>query len=67
MLKLGYGQASGFGFRWLDRYADFDDAQSLRLRTGLDEWFAWHRRSQLPDYADLLARARTEVLADVSA
>ena len=66
MLKLGYGQASSFGFRWLDRYADFNDAQSLRVRTGLDEWFVWHRRTQLPDYADLLVRAQTEVLADVS-
>lgn len=66
MIKLGYGQASPFAFRWLDRYADFNDAQSLRVRGGLDDWFAWHRRTQLPDYADLLARAQVEVLNDVS-
>jgi len=66
LIKLGYGQASSFAFRWLDRYADFDDAQSLRVRGGLDDWFAWHRRSQLPDYADLLARAQVEVLGDVT-
>lgn len=66
LVKLGYGQASPFVFRWLDGYVDFDDAQSLRVRAGLDEWFAWHRRTQLPDYADLLSRAQVEVVADVT-
>ena len=55
-LKLGYGQGSALAFRWLDGYADFDDAQSLRVRAALDEWFAWNRRTQLPDYADALSR-----------
>ncbi len=66
MLKFGYGQASGFAFRWIDRYVELDDAQSLRARTALDEWFAWHRRTQLPDYADLLVRAQGELLADAT-
>lgn len=66
MIKLGYGQASPFAFRWLDRYVDFDDAQTLRVRSGLDDWLAWHRRTQLLDYADLLARAQVEVLADTT-
>lgn len=66
MIKIGYGQASPFAFRWLDRYVDFNDAQSLRVRAALDEWFAWHRRTQLPDYADLLARAQVEVVADTT-
>ena len=65
-LKLGYDQGSSLAFRWLDGYVDFDDAQSLRVRAGLDEWFAWNRRTQLPDYADLLARASVEVLADTT-
>ena len=65
-VKIGYDQASPLVFRWLDSYVDFNDAQSLRVRTALDDWFAWHRRTQLPDYADLLARARTEVAAPVT-
>lgn len=60
-LRLGYNQGSSLAFRWLDGYAEFDDAQSLRVRGALDEWFAWHRRTQLPDYADLLSRARAEL------
>ena len=66
-LRLGYGQGASLAFRWLDGYADFDDAQALRVRTAFDEWFAWHRRSQLPDYAELLARARVELQGSASA
>jgi hypothetical protein len=66
LFKLGYGQASPIAFRWLDRYVDFDDAQSLRARSALDEALAWHRRTQLPDYLGLLARAEVEVLDDAT-
>ena len=66
LVKLGYGQASPIAFRWLDRYVEFDDAQSLRARTALDDAMAWHRRSQLPDYVQLLARAEAEVLDDAT-
>ncbi len=62
-VKIGYGQGSPLAFRWLDSYVDFNDAQSLRLRTAFDDWFAWHRRTQLADYADLLARAQAEMPA----
>jgi uncharacterized protein DUF6279 len=64
LLKIGYGQASPLAFRWLDGYVDFNDAQSLIARTALDDALAWHRRTQLPDYVQLLARAEAEVLAD---
>ncbi len=67
LLKIGYGQASPLAFRWLDGYVDFDDAQSLRVRTALGEAMSWHRRTQLPDYVDLLVRAESEIQGDVSA
>ena len=60
-LRLGYNQGPSLAFKWLDSYAEFDDAQSLRVRGALDEWFAWHRRTQLPDYVELLGRARAEL------
>jgi hypothetical protein len=66
LLKLGYGQASPLAFRWLDRYVDFDDAQSLTVRAALDDALAWHRRTQLPDYVQLLARAESEVVGDAT-
>jgi len=66
-LRFGYNQGPSLAFRWLDGYAEFDDAQSLRVRTALDEWFVWHRRTQLPDYAELLARARAELQGSATA
>lgn len=65
-MRLGYSQGSSLAFRWLDGWVDFNGTQSLRVRAGLDDFFAWHRRTQLTDYADLLAGARVETLADTT-
>jgi len=66
-LRIAYGTAPDLAYFWLDRYVDFDDTQTPRVRDAIRQWFAWHRRTQLPDYAALLARAQTEVLADTTA
>src|SRR4051812_22737216 len=66
-IRLAYGQADGLVFRWLDRYVDFDGPQAYRVREALGAWFAWHRRTQLPDYAELLTSLETDVLADTTA
>ena len=66
LIKLGYSQASGLAFRWLDGYADFDNDQSLKVRAALDDTLAWHRRTQLPEYVQLLARAEAEAVADAT-
>lgn len=66
LIKLGYGQASSLAYRWLDRYVDFDNEQSLKVRAALDDALAWHRRSQLPDYVQLLARAEAEIAGDAT-
>ncbi len=65
-IRLGYGQAPPIVFRWLDKYVDFNDAQELAVRGGLQDWFAWHRKTQLPDYAALLAKARADVLVNTT-
>jgi uncharacterized protein YoaH (UPF0181 family) len=36
------------------------------LRSALDDVMAWHRRSQLPDYVELLARAGNELQHDTT-
>lgn len=65
-LRIAYGTAPDLAYWWLDRYVDFNSAQTPRVREAIKHWFAWHRRDQLPDYAALLARARVEVLADTT-
>jgi len=66
-LRLAYDQGDDLAYRWLDGYADFDEAQTPQVREALGEWFRWNRRTQLGDYAALLARAESEVLRDVTA
>jgi len=66
-LRMGYGQADTFAFIWLDRYVDFDAAQGKAARNAIAAWFAWHRRTQLPDYAELMLRAESEVMANTTA
>ena len=56
-MKLVYNSAPDVMYWWLDAYVDFDEAQSLRLRGDLAQYQQWHRRNELPRYADALQRA----------
>lgn len=67
VVRIAYNQAPDLLYWWLDGYFDFGEAQSLRLRSGLAEVHEWHRRSQLPDYADLLRDIQGRVTGDVTA
>lgn len=61
-VRVGYNQAPTLVWWWLDGYMDFDDAQAPKVKAALTQWFAWHRSTQLPDYADLLAAAQQQVM-----
>lgn len=60
-LRFVYNQGPQWAYWWLDNYADFHDDQEPRVEEALQQWFSWHRRTQLADYAGLLERARAEV------
>ncbi len=62
VLRIGYSQAPNLAYWWIDGYADLNGEQSAKLREGIDRWFDWHRRVELPLYASLLARAQREVM-----
>jgi hypothetical protein len=64
-LKFTYNQAPTLAYWWMDGYVDFNDAQAPRARQLIDQWFAWNRREELPDYAVLLDRWQTQVLDPV--
>lgn len=66
MLRLAYGHAEAMAYWWLDTYLDFDGAQTDQVRQGIAQWFAWHRRSQLPEYVALLDRAADEADRDAT-
>jgi Family of unknown function (DUF6279) len=62
VLRIGYGQAPTLAYWSLDGYVDLEGAQGPRLRESLDTWLDWHRRVEMPVYANLLARAQREVM-----
>ncbi|HEY0858806.1 MAG TPA: DUF6279 family lipoprotein [Albitalea sp.] len=66
-LRLGYNQGPELAYWWLDRYVDFDDTQEPRVREAIGAWFRWHRSEQLPEYAELLARAQAEIAEPATA
>ena len=65
-LRIGYATAPDIVYWWIDRYIDFNADQTPRVRSAIEQWFAWHRRTQLPEYATQLARAKVEVLSDTT-
>ncbi len=64
-LRLAYDQGPMVTRWWLDSYLDFSDAQEPLVRLAVASWFDWHRSTQLTDYAQLLQRAQSEVMAPV--
>lgn len=65
-LRWAYHQAPELTYWWLDGYFDFDERQAPMVRASLDDWFGWHRATQLADYAELLAQARADAQRDAT-
>jgi hypothetical protein len=65
-LRIGYASAPDLVYWWVDRYIDFNGDQTTRARAAIAQWFSWNRKTQLPDYAALLAKAQTEVMSDTT-
>ena len=66
VLRITYPQTPALAYWMIDDYVDFTSAQTTRVREQIGQVYTWHRTTQLPLYAALLQRARTEVAADVT-
>lgn len=55
-LRTGYNSADTLLYWWLDSYVDFSDAQTQLVRDSLGTLHSWHRKQELPAYAELLDR-----------
>ncbi|WP_418318397.1 DUF6279 family lipoprotein [Piscinibacter sakaiensis] len=65
-LRLSYNQGPTLAYWWADRYVDFDDGQSAKVRQVLADWFRWHRATQLADLGAVVARARADAAGTLS-
>lgn len=66
-IRLGYGNADSLARWWIDQYLDLTPEQDALARERLSRLMAWHRKSQLPDYAIVLGQARTLALGKPTA
>lgn len=65
-VRVGYNNAPTVTYWWLDRYFDFDAAQSVRVRADLKALHDWHRVQELPRAAELLRKLRQDTPQDTS-
>ena len=66
LVRVSYDNGPALAVWWLDGYLDLDDAQEAAARSLLRDWFAWHRGTQLPEYARWLATWRERAGSEVS-
>ncbi|MBK9134931.1 MAG: hypothetical protein IPM15_11535 [Betaproteobacteria bacterium] len=59
-LRVAYNTGPQLAWWWLDGYADFAGEDAPKVKASIERWFEWHRPSQLPAYAALLAAAQAE-------
>ncbi len=67
LVQLAYNQAPTLAYYRIDSYFDFDAVQEQRVRADLAALHQWHRRSELPGYADWLKRLQSTVRSDITA
>jgi len=66
-IKAVYSQAPDLAYWYLDGYMDFNGAQSLQVKAGLNKVQSWHRQTQLPVYIDILQKLQQRLPSNVSA
>jgi hypothetical protein len=66
LVRVGYGQAPNLVYWRLDALAGFSSDQAPQVRQAIAQWFDWHRREELPRYANALTRLQRELPGEVT-
>jgi hypothetical protein len=62
-VRLTYNHGDTLLYWWLNNYLDLNSEQSGWLKKDIDNLFQWHRKTQLKDYAQLLANGQRQLAA----
>jgi hypothetical protein len=65
--RIAFNNAPTLIYYWLDSYFDFDGPQSADIKASLKELQAWHRKEELPQWAELLKNLQPVAHQEVSA
>ena len=60
-VRFTYNQGDTLLYWWLDSYADLEGQQADVAKRDIDKLFAWHRQTQLRDYAALLGNLQRQL------
>jgi hypothetical protein len=66
-LRVAYNTGPQLAWWWLDSYLDFSRDHAPQVKTAIERWFDWHRQTQLPAYAALLAAVQAQVAEPLTA
>jgi hypothetical protein len=65
-IRFGYNNGETLVYWWLDRYIDTRADQRPWVQQRISDLLQWHRRTQLPDYAVLLASMQQQLQRPVA-
>lgn len=65
-LRLGYSNGESVVYWWLNGYVDFEDEQDPWVKRHIANLFQWHRKTQLNEYAQLLAQTQKQLHGNVT-
>ncbi len=65
-VRIGFNNGETVSYWWLNSYVDFEDEQKPWVKRHIDDLFAWHHKTQLRDYVQLVSRMQHRDLATVT-
>jgi hypothetical protein len=66
-IKLTYNNADSLIYWWLDGYVDFTVDQKVHVKNEMQAFHQWHRKTQLPAFADIAHSLQKMSASDVTA
>jgi hypothetical protein len=60
-IRFSYNHGDTLMYWWLNAYLDLDSDQADWVKQDIDQLFQWHRKTQLRDYAGLLANFQRQL------
>ncbi|HEU4852582.1 MAG TPA: DUF6279 family lipoprotein [Telluria sp.] len=65
-IRFTYNNGDTLLYWWINAYVDLEGEQSDVVKKDIDKVFAWHRQTQLHDYAALLQKAKQQLNGPVT-
>lgn len=65
-IRLGYANGDTVMYWWLNSYVDFTNEQKSWVKADIDDFMAWHRKTQLNDYAQWLTQLQQRIQQPVT-